>query len=296
MNPYSEQSVRDNEIQISRWKRVRRFPLIRILLALLIVVIPFLVAQRVVALLPFGRTATSVLKALICVLVSYCSYVAYVRLFERRSVTEFASKAAAKELGQGFVIGALLFAATIGILALLGVYRFAGIGAWPSVILPLAVALVIGTFEEIVVRGIIFRITEESLGTWIALAISALIFGILHLVSPDSTLLGASSIVVGASVLLTGAYVVTRRLWLPIGIHVAWNFTQGGIFGITVSGHTGEGLLHGTLTGPEWLSGGAFGAEASVVATVLCFVVGLTFFALAGQKKRVIQPCWKQKR
>jgi hypothetical protein len=96
-------------------------------------------------------------------------------------------------------------------------------------------------------------------------------------------------------VLLTGAFAVTGRLWLPIGIHTAWNFTQGGIFGITVSGHPGEGLLNGTLTGPEWVSGCAFGAEASVVATVLCFVVGLTFFALAVQKKRTFHPCWKQK-
>ena len=124
---------------------------------------------------------------------------------------------------------------------------------------------------------------------------SAVIFGLLHLISPDSTLLGASSIVVGSSVLLTDAYVLTGRLWLLIGIHVAWNFTQGGIFGITVSGHPAAGLLHGTLTGPEWLSGGAFGAEASVVATALCFVAGLAFFVLAIQKSRIVQPWWKLK-
>jgi hypothetical protein len=90
-------------------------------------------------------------------------------VFERRDATEFAPKAASKELGGGFLIGALLFAVTIGILASLGVYRFTGIGAWPSVIVPLAVASVIGTFEEIIVRRMIFRIAEESLGTWIAL-------------------------------------------------------------------------------------------------------------------------------
>jgi len=113
-------------------------------------------------------------------------------------------------------------------------------------------------------------------------------------VSPDSTLLGAASIVVGASVLLTGAYVVTRRLWFPIGIHAAWNFTQGGIFGITVSGHPGEGLLRGTLTGPVWLSGGAFGAEASVVATALCLATGVAFFASASRRERIVRPAWSR--
>ena len=76
---------------------------------------------------------------------------------------------------------------------------------------------------------------------------------------------------------MTGAYLVTRGLWLPIGIHAAWNFTQGGIFGVTVSGHPAEGLIRGTLTGPEWLAGGEFGAEASVVATAFCLMAGLFF-------------------
>jgi hypothetical protein len=104
------------------------------------------------------------------------------------------------------------------------------------------------------------------------------------------------AIVVGASVLLTGAFKLTGRLWLPIGIHVAWNFTQGGIFGVTVSGHPGEGLFQGTLTGPDWLSGGAFGAEASVVAIVLCFCAGLIFFAIADHQGRIVQPTWRGKK
>jgi uncharacterized protein len=258
------------------------------------VAVPFLVVQRLVPLLPLGKTAISLLKALACILTSYVAYRIYVRRFERREATELSPGPAPRELAGGLFVGASLFTATLGALAVSGVYHSSGIGAWTSVVVPLAVAMVIGTFEEIVFRGIIFRIVEKSLGTWFALIISAAVFGALHLIGSGSTLLGASSIVVGASVLLTGAYKLTGRLWFPIGIHVAWNFTQGGIFGVTVSGHPGEGLFHGTLTGPEWLSGGAFGAEASVIATALCFTTGMIFFTLAARKKRLVPPCWRQ--
>jgi hypothetical protein len=73
--------------------------------------------------------------------------------------------------------------------------------------------------EEIVVRGVVFRITEERLGTWAALAVSVVLFALLHLAGPGATV--TSTVVVGAEggVLLSAAYVLTRRLWLPNGIH-----------------------------------------------------------------------------
>jgi len=290
MNIDFGQTAQNDAPPVLRWRRFARLPLVRVVLALLSVTIPFLVVQRLVPLLPLGKTSMGILKALACTLIACGAYIAYVRTFERRRVEEFAPRAAASELIGGIVLGALLFGATIAVLASLGVYRLAGTGEWPKVVLALAVAMVIGTFEEIVFRGIIFRIAEESLGTWIALLISAAIFGVLHLIGPNATLLGASSIVVGASVLLTGAFKATGRLWLPIGIHVAWNFTQGGIFGVTVSGHPGEGLFQGTLTGPDWLSGGAFGAEGSVVAIVLCLGAGSILFARAVREGLIVEP------
>jgi membrane protease YdiL (CAAX protease family) len=295
MNTYTGHLVQNDDFPASRWRRFVHYPLVRVLLALLWVTIPFLLVQRLIPLFPLGKTSVGILKALACSLVSCGAYIGYVRAFERRRVDELASRLAANELAAGIVIGALLFGATIGILASLGVYRLVGTGEWPKVVLPLAVAVVIGTFEEIVFRGILFRIAEESLGTWIALLISAAVFGALHLIGPDGTLMGAFAIVTGASVLLTGAFKATGRLWLPIGIHVAWNFTQGGIFGVTVSGHPGEGLFQGTLSGPNWLSGGAFGAEASVVAIVLCLSAGLFFFAAAIRKGLIVQPSWRRK-
>ena len=154
----------------------------------------------------------------------------------------------------------------------------------------------IGTafIEEIVFRGIVFRIVEAALGTWIALILSAAIFGLLHLVNPHATLQGAMAIVFEAGVMFAAAFVLTRRLWLPIGIHAGWNFTQGGIFGVPVSGQPSGGLLDGTLNGPEWLSGGVFGAEASMVAVVLGIGLGSTLLVMAWRRGRFIAPYWRR--
>jgi hypothetical protein len=75
--------------------------------------------------------------------------------------------------------------------------------------------------------------------------------------------------------LLGAAYLLTRRLWLAMGIHSGWNFTQGWIFSVPVSGGKApEGLLLTTRHGPEWLTGGAFGLEASAVAMVVATLAG----------------------
>jgi hypothetical protein len=95
-----------------------------------------------------------------------------------------------------------------------------------------------------------------------------------------------------AGILLAAAYMLTRRLWLCMGLHFAWNFTQGGIFSAAVSGGASHGLLKATLVGPDWLTGGAFGPEASAVAVVVCTTAGLLLLVAADRKGHVIQPAW----
>jgi hypothetical protein len=92
--------------------------------------------------------------------------------------------------------------------------------------------------------------------------------------------------------MLAAAYMRTRRLWFPMGVHAAWNFTQGGIFGVAVSGTTSNGLLQGELHGPAWLTGGEFGAEASAVAVIVC--IGCAAFLLVDSIRagRFVAPSW----
>jgi uncharacterized protein len=123
------------------------------------------------------------------------------------------------------------------------------------------------------------------LGTWIALAISALLFAILHLTSAHAT--ATSVIVVGleAGILPSAAYVLTRRLWLAIGIHFAWDFAQDYVFGLT-----NGGLLQGNLSGPVLLSGGSNGIEGSILALALCLVVSAYLLWWAGRKGHIMRP------
>jgi uncharacterized protein len=125
--------------------------------------------------------------------------------------------------------------------------------------------------------------------------ISALIFGAGHLGNPNATLWAALAIAIEAGIMLAAAYVLTRRLWVPIGIHMAWNFVQGGIFGVAVSGNEAQGLLQSTLSGPTLLSGGEFGAEASIFAVIVCLTAGIYFIWKSYTQGKFIKPFWNRR-
>ncbi len=140
--------------------------------------------------------------------------------------------------------------------------------------------------EEIVFRGIILRISEERLGTWLALALSSVWFGLLHMDNPNAGLWGALAIAVFAGPLLGACYLVTRRLWLAIGVHALWNLAEGGIFGTTVSGYEVPGILVSRVSGPEWLTGGAFGPEASWVTLSVTIAASVVLLLVAWRRRR----------
>jgi membrane protease YdiL (CAAX protease family) len=152
-----------------------------------------------------------------------------------------------------------------------------------------------GVTEELLIRAVAFRILEGWLGSWLALSASAVLFGLMHLPNPQATVLSSVAIALEGGVMLAAAYMVTRRVWLAIGIHVAWNFTQSGIFGVTTSGVDSTGYLEGHLQGPSVLSGGAFGPEASIVAVAVCLAAGLYLVRVANAKGHILKPSWRRK-
>lgn len=271
------------------WRSVVVF-LVRIVLAVVVVGVPVAGAQVVVKLLrdalSLGGSVPAVYYAsylISSVLVAYLSYRAYVHMVERRPVTELSGPGAPKELGIGMLVGAALVAATVATLWLLGYYRVAGTNGW-NLVLPLLANDGAGAFvEEIILRGIVFRITEERLGTWLALATSALLFALLHLASPDAT--STSAIVAGleGGILLSAAYVLTRRLWLPVGIHFAWDFSQDAVASV-------NGLVRANLTGPSFLSGGDSGVEGSTLALLLCLIASACLLLLGTQRGHIVRP------
>jgi len=272
------------------WKFIHH-PLIRIVIAILFLMLGVAIAQLVIGL--FGTTVTtpgaSIVSIAIALLATYFSYRLYVQWVERRKVTELSAGGAIKELGAGLLTGFFIVTVIIGILWALGSYQVTGFNPW-LVLLPAAVANIPSGFvQEILFRGILFRITEESLGTWIALTVSTFLFGIIHVFSAHATIFSVLSIMLEAGILLTAAYILTKRLWLAVGIHIAWDFAIDGIFGVgstAMTDKTIQGLFQAQLVGQRWLTGGDQGIEASIVGVLIAFVVGCSLIWLAVRKQR----------
>lgn len=272
-----------------------RHPLARLFLGVVWIILVALGVQAALKALPGQKNAASALATAVLLAAVVGAYLAFVRLLERRKAAELAPRPALAEVPVGVALGFLLFATTIGIIAAFGDYVVTGRNGW-GVLGPVAAgAMVSGVVEELLVRGIVFRLLEEWLGSWIALGASALLFGAMHLFNPHAGLVPAIAIALEAGVLLAAAFVLTRRLWLPIGLHVGWNFTQAGIFGVAVSGHPEKGLLSSTLRGPELISGGAFGAEASIFAVLVCLAAAGLLLWLAARRGRILAPSWMRR-
>lgn len=276
------------------WKFIQS-PLVRIVIAFIWLITITSVIRSVVEQLPSrGTILNAALSLAVVAPVAYLAYFAYVRIIEKRPLSEFATRGAVPELASGILVGAALFTITIGVLWGLGYYTITGENNWTAVEPVFISAVISGLFEEMLFRGIMFRIMEERLGSWLALLITALLFGLLHLANPNATLIAAVAIALEAGVLLAAAYMFTRRLWLPIGIHFAWNLTQGGVFGVSISGNQAGGLLQGTLKGPVILTGGEFGAEASIIAVIVCITTSFYLLWRAQKKSNLVKPIWKR--
>lgn len=190
-------------------------------------------------------------------------YMGFIKLTERRPLTELSLQGAPGEIGLGLLLGAFAVALTVGLLAATGSYRIVGFEPWSAAVAaPLAEMLFVGVFEEILFRAVIFRIAERSLGSWPALILSAVLFALAHLGESISAVGLVNTALAG--LMFSAAWMATRRLWLCCAIHAAWNYTLGAIFSIAVSGHPAKGLIVGQLSGPDWVSGGVYGLEASV--------------------------------
>jgi membrane protease YdiL (CAAX protease family) len=207
-----------------------------------------------------------------------------VRWTERRKVTELGFAQLIPGTLGGALLGFILFCAVYAVLWSVGVASIGGFAGTNGLVMAIAMPLGAAVGEEILVRGAVYRLVEEGFGTVIALLFSASLFGLLHLGNTGATPESSIAIAIEAGLMLAAAYVLTRSLWLPIGLHFGWNFTEGGVFGAAVSGGTVHGLIHAPLSGPSYLTGGQFGPEASVAAVGIGFAVTTVMLVLAAQR------------
>ncbi|HKD22031.1 MAG TPA: CPBP family intramembrane glutamic endopeptidase [Rhizomicrobium sp.] len=207
-----------------------------------------------------------------------------VRWTERRNATELGFAQLIPGTLGGALLGFMMFCAVYAVLWSVGVASIGGFAGTSGLVAAIAMPIGAAVGEEILFRGAVYRLIEEGFGTVIALLFSAALFGLIHLGNPGATPESSIAIAIEAGLMLAAAYALTRSLWLPIGLHFGWNFTEGGVFGAAVSGGTEKGLIHAPLSGPSYLTGGQFGPEASIAAVGIGFVVTAVMLVLAAQR------------
>jgi hypothetical protein len=151
----------------------------------------------------------------------------------------------------------------------------------------LAITCGVAVTEELMFRGFAVQALEQMLGSWITVPVTALLFGLTHLLNPGATLWTALAIGIEAGGLLGAAFLWRRNLWFVMGVHFAWNTTVA-LLGISVSGHTASGLLNVDVSGPTLLTGGAFGIEGSLVTVVIGVLLTVPMLLLARRRGALV--------
>ena len=221
------------------------------------------------------------LQAILCVVTSagvLALYGGWWKWTEKRKAADLPLRRLAGDTALGFGVGILFFILVTGCIALLGGYRVGSVNwDWNALVRSLFMFLVVGVGEVVLFRGIVFRMIDDRWGTAVGLIASALIFGFVHISNNNATVWSSLAIAVEAGLLLGAAYKWSGTLWVPIGIHWSWNYFQGPVFGFAVSGNGTQSLITPVIQGSDWLTGGSFGAEASIPAFVLGLALAIVF-------------------
>ncbi len=234
------------------------------------------------------------LRHLLSIILIFMAYRFYCRKIENREAKEFSLPRSFLELFSGSFVGGFLVALIVAVLALNGMYQIISLKPASVLVKGFYIFYTGALFQEIFFRLVLFKIIEEKLGTWLAITAVALIFALAHVTNPNTTLM--TSIYMFLSDFLFGAgFVLTRRIWFVWGMHGAWNFIQDGVFGMSNSGiDQFPSWIIPKVQGPVWLTGGAYGIEASVTSLVLSIMGGIILLKYAVQSKQMVLPVWKK--
>ena len=236
-------------------------------------------------LLGLDETVFRALQGVLTIAAMFALYVILMRIYEGRKASELSPAHLVKDGIVGTLAAAVMVSTVFTVLWIAGAWHIVSVGSISAMIVPVIWVILMATLEELIFRGMVYRIFEEWLGTISALILSAVIFGGMHISNDNADLISVLSATSGG--LLMGAlYSLTGRLWIPIFFHASWNLTQA-IFGSAVSGADIFGTYFESVReGPEWLTGGPFGIENSLITISLTFVV-IAFLILRMQRRNL---------
>ncbi len=159
-----------------------------------------------------------------------------------------------------------------------------------GVLLMLLAFVAVGFYEELLFRGYYLQNLKDGINPTIAVLATSAAFGLAHLGNLNASLTSTLGIF-AAGLFLAFAWLRTQALWLPIGIHIGWNFLQGPVFGFEVSGIPTPSLVRHVVNGPELITGGAFGPEAGLlVLPAMALGAGLIWWYTRHRVMSVVSP------
>lgn len=249
------------------------------------VALPLLFGLR--ALLGFSKTSPLVI-VIIAVSATIGVYAAR-RWIDRKTLTSLGLQRGARGAADvvfGFLLSGIMAAVFFGAMVSLGYIGNVQVSALDASMVgvlagSLVVMALVGFWEELVFRGYILQNVAEGMGMTTAVVVSCVVYGLVHSANPNATALSTAIIVLCGFLRIYG-YLSTGQLWLSIGMHTGWNFFQATVFGFAASGHAEERTLltHDPLAA-DWLSGGAFGPEGSVllIPVVLAALVAMRLWS-----------------
>jgi len=245
--------------------------------------------------IPISADLKNVIIGIAAAVLALLSYILLFKFYEKREVKELSPETFWKNALIGFFLGLILQSLIILVMYLAGDYSITGINPISFLLPGFTQALDAGFVAEIILVGIVFRLTEEKLGTAITLIIFILLFAIMHSGAKGATFLSVVSTAIQAGILLPAAFIFSRTLWLPIFFHFAWDFAEPAIFGgINPGMGVEKSLFISNISGSGILTGGETGPQNSIQGAIFCLIAAIIFFQLAKQKNNFIKPYWKK--
>jgi len=279
--------------------RLVQFPLVRVLV-LVLFLFPAILSHNLIVIHGLERLESRWFEVgfgllfPVDLLLWFFFYRLYTRWIEGRTALELSLDGAVTELLAGFGLAAAVVGVSLAALAVTGSYHVVGSES-PWTLLYALCFFGSGAFVQVMIfRIVLYRLTEEWVGTWMAFLATGILFSLAHLGNENITPVAFLLFMLGDLPFLA-AFALTRRLWLVWGFHTGWNFLQDGVLGMPNSGISSlPSFFEAEVTGPRWLSGGPFGIEASFLTTALALGFGIWMIVLIVKKGQVVPPAWRR--